>query len=245
MRTDYKIILFTIAATIITFLGIWFYEALIPIGLSPIHIWGYSFLAIIAFGLIFTEVMAGKSPQFINESVFSNINKKEIRLVPWNNELVQVTDKNNEEIKDPKMMAVIPLGGIDYWGFNPESSSDKTLVIQPYEDLQKIGLCYRSITTLYPYFPEEIPPDLRHFCERTLGKRFTDCKTILFGLTNHIDGSTNPRNERVMFQKSKENAYINQLEKTIDKLYKEKRRENKEREKTVYVKPAGTIEEGD
>lgn len=242
MNTDKQLLLFTIASLIIVFLGIWFYDALIPIGMSPIHIWGAGFLIIIAFGLIFTEVLRGKSPQFINSSIYDSINEKEIKTVPWNNDLVKVKDGEHQE---PMMMAVIPLGGINYWSFNPDSAPDKPLVIQPAEDLQKIGLCYRSVTTLIPYNPEEIPPDLRHFCERTLGKRFTDCKQIYFGLTSHIDGSTNPHNERLMFEKSKENTYIGQMEDQLDSVYKELRRGKKEKEKTIFVKNGGMISDED
>jgi hypothetical protein len=242
MNTDKQLILFTIGALIVIVLGMWFYDSLIPIGMSPIHIWGVAFLTIVAFGMIFTEVLRGKSPQFINRSIYTSINDKEIKTVPWNNDLVQI--KEGEQ-PDPMMMAVIPLGGINYWSFNPDSAPDKPLVIQPYEDLQKVGSSYHSVTTLLPYSYDEVPPDLRHFCERTLGKRFTDCKTILFGLTSHIDGSTNPHNERLMFEKSKQNTYIKQMEDERDSLYKELRRKNKEKEKTIFVKNSGTISDED
>lgn len=236
MRWEYQVGVFIIAFILIIALGIYFYQSILPFSISPIHFFGSIILGMTAFGVISVELMRGNSPSFVSEAITDSINEKEIKTIPWNNDLVSETTK-------PAMTAFIPIGGINYWGINPSSPSNKPFVIQYWNDLQKIGESWRSKACLRPINIDAIPPDLREYGEKMYGRRFTGCPMVLIGFTSNEDGSANAHNERIWFERAKENKLITKMEYINDYTNKELDRVKKSKEKTIFVEHYGSGKE--
>jgi hypothetical protein len=232
MRWEYTLLSFIFGITVVLFLGFYFFNVLMPFLISPIHFFGFLVLVIIAFALIFVEVMRAKSPPFMSNAIYAPFNEKEIRVIPWNNELVQ-------ENGEPMDIAFVPLGGINFMGFNPESPNDQPIAICPAYDLKRNGEGLATDTNLKPKDLDEIPADLRHYGVKTFGRRLTKSPKILYGLTSHTDGSANAHNERIMFEQTKENRQIAKLEDLLDKAYQQLERRDRTKEKTYFINRVG------
>jgi len=233
MRWEYQIGAILLACIIVLALGILWYNVLIPFAISPIHFFGFIILAVLGYAMISIEIMRGQSPSFSSNAIYDSINDKEIRVIPWSNDLI--ADK-----KKPMMMAFVPLGGINFWGINPRSPSNKPFIIQPWNDLGKIGDCYRSKTNLIPHSFEQLPPDIRDFALKTYGNRILKCPMILFGLTSYEDGSANTHNERIWFARRKDNEQVSKMENLLDWANKELERKGRSKERVVFAERMGT-----
>lgn len=232
MRWEYQAGVFIAAFILILFLGIYFYNTILPFAISPIHFFGSVILGITGIGLISVELMRGQSPSFISEAIKDSINEKEIKIIPWNNDLVSETTK-------PAMTAFVPLGGINFWGINPSSPSNKAFIIQYWNDLGKVGDSYRSKACLRPIDHDAVPPDLREYGDKMFGRRFSNCPLILIGFTSFEDGSANAHNERIWFERTKENKQFKTMEKINDWTTKELERQRRAKEKTIFVEHYG------
>ena len=71
------------------------------------------------------------------------------------------------------------------------------------------------------------------------GRRFGNCPMILIGFTSNEDGSANANNERIWFERAKENKLIKKMEYINDYTNKELDRVKKSKEKTIFVEHYG------
>ena len=232
-----RLLFYVILFIVVTFLGLIFGDYTIAI--PAIWPFGYFFVAFLIFGEMMTWIWQGKSPHVITkigEKGYWSVNRKDIDFKPWYRNINGGKTKIGE-------MVIMFVGGIDYWGINPKSSSDYPVLIFPSIYLKKVGLCYDIDCNFTPFKYNELPPFIRHYLVNKYGKRIKENTQIFFGATSTIDGSSCPENDNLLEKIRAENEYVKKIEDINSDLYKELKKYDERKAKQYFIKEAGTIEE--
>jgi len=197
---------------------------------------GMFFFAFLIFGELIGMVWQGSSPRIATPNNHWSINHKDIDYKPW------YRQKNGEKTQVGEM-AIVGVGGIDYMGVNPHSSSDYPMLIFPSNYLKKIGQCYNADCNFVPFEFSELPPFIRHYLKNRYGKRIKDDTEIYFGATSTCDGTATPDNDKLLEMIRAENKYITKLEDLNEKYLEELKKYDERKAKQYFVKEAGGMNE--
>jgi len=154
-------------------------------------------------------------------------------MMPWNNPMV-------ENAGQPLMMAMVPLGGIDACKIHPYSSINQSFMILPAKYLGKIGRSFGTKANLIPVDIENVPPEIRNFCTKKYGQRFTKCPKIWMALTSREDESSTPQNEKAVFKFLHDNKQITWLQDRLDEVMKIREKEKNLHTQNLIVEKIGT-----
>lgn len=238
MRAEIKYLLYLIGLIVIILLGLVFPQYVVPV--PAFWPFGFGFIAILFIADISIEVWRGKSPHVVTNVGHWSINTtKDIHRIPWHDDYVSIKDEHNRTLGS---MTVMFPGGVDYWGISIKSGAEYPVFIFPsiYEEREET--CIHVLANLQRYEYDELSPYLRYVLsrfKRRIGKR----TTIYFGATSHMDGTSVPKNLKIELKERTDNKEITNLEKKLDRLYKEYNREDRRKEKHIFVREKGNVEE--
>lgn len=239
MRKEFSALLYAIAILIVVIISYIFRNYVIEVP-APLP-FGVMFIALLLFSNLMYELMRGASPQVIsNQGHFSINTTKDIKRVPWHTEMLNEKDQRNESLGD--MMVMFP-GGVESWGISARSTSDYPVYIFPAVYVEKEGTSYRITANLTKYDYSELPRYIRYVL-LNYSRRVKPGKTpVYYAVTSHIDGSATPKNLQIVLEARSENKESYELEKKLDTIYKELRRDDEKKSRTFLVKQSGDIEE--
>ena len=203
--------------------------------------WILIFFVFLMFADMGTMIMQGFSPQVIThigDKGYWSINRKDIFFIPW----YKKTDGIKKQIGEWSIMCV---GGIDYWSINPPSRSEYPVLIFPSNYMKKIGLCYDIDVNFQPFKFSQLPPFMRRYLSNKWGRRIKDHTPIYFGVTSSQDGTATPENDALLDKISVTNEYVDKLEKIIEDLLKQEKKQDERKTKNFFIKEAGRLSEGE
>ena len=231
-----RIYLYVFGGVIVTILGIIFPQAYVRI--SAFWPFGYSFIVMLAFIEVGTWVWQGNSPSVITKRGYWSINRKDIHFKP----LHKKTNGGEKKIGE---LCIMFVGGIDYKGINPRSTSDYPMLIFPSIYLKKYGLSYAVDCNLVKFMFSELSPSIRHYLGNKYGSRIKEKTIIFFGATSTIDGTATPENDNLLETIRVENEYVKKLEEINGNLHKELKKLDERKTKKFFIKEAGNFAEED
>lgn len=159
--------------------------------------------------------------------------------IPWHDDYVSIKDEHNKTLGDITIM--FP-GGVDFWGISMKSSAEYPIFIFPsiYEEREESN--FHVLANLQKYEYDELSPYLRYVLNR-FKSRINKRTPIYFGATSHMDGTAIPKNLKIELKERSDNKQNANLTKKLDTLYKELNREERRKEKHIFVREKGNLEE--
>lgn len=231
-----RIFIYVIGFIITTILGIITPQAYVTI--SAFYPFGWGFIIIMIILDLCTWIWQGNSPCVITKmNLYWSINRKDIHYIPIYEEIDGVTKKIGE-------WCIMFVGGIDYKGINPRSTSDYPVLIFPSFYLQKYGLCYAVDCYMLMFLFRELSPPVRHYLAHRYGGRIREKKTVIyFGATSTMDGTTTVTNTNLLEEIRVSNEYVTTLEEICDDKGKELKKSDERKTKKFFIKEVGNVEE--
>ncbi len=231
MRRDFKVLAHIIAIIAVVAVSI-MTARIATIGLPATLPFGMVFIVFLIVMDLFAEVCRGRSPHVIcNYGHWSVSVTKDIHRIPWQNDLIGVTDEKNKSLGE---MSIMFPGGIDYWEFNVHSSSEYPVLIFPsiYEHVE--GTNYVIYANLNPRKLSELSPYLQHvlgYYHKRIGKN----TQIFYGATSHMDGTSTSETARMELKEANYNRIITEMEKRLETMYRELRNASELKERRVFM----------
>ena len=231
MKREFKIVAYIIAVIVVIAVSI-MTAGIATIGLPATLPFGMIFIIFLIVMDLSAEVFRGRSPHVTcNYGHWSISITKDIHRIPWQNDLIGMTDEKNKALGE---MTVMFPGGIDYWGFNTRSTSEYPVLIFPsiYEHVE--GTNYVIYANLNPRKIDELSPYLRHvlgYYRKRIGKN----TPIFYGATSHMDGTSTSETTRMELKEANYNRIITEMEKRLETVYKELRRASELKERRVFM----------
>lgn len=218
--------------------------------LSPFYIIGF-FLIIIGWAsTLLVDAWRGKTNQVICNRGHTSIRSKDIFTVS----LQEPSSKDSGRKISQSSTTIMLTGGFDVglpWGISWPGPVEAPVYIFPSNYHHKtVQNDFEITANLGPYKFKELPSDIRDECHainrlpESRNRIHPTTTPIYYGTSSHMDGSATPENLRIERERKHENREISEMEDTIERLYKAKRKQDESTKKQYIIgKPIKPIEE--